>query len=110
MALGGVAILTIAFAALRVIFARVLGPLLGVIVLSAMLGLLAWNWTIDNRHELLHELGHAASDGRAGVIPLVAWLLPALVVGLMALRLPKRFGGAPRASLRDALQRGHGPS
>jgi len=36
----------------------------------------------------------------------LAWLLPALVVGLMALRLPKGFGGVPRATLRDALQRG----
>lgn len=110
LALGAAAILAIAFAALHVIFARVLGPLLGVIVLSAMLGLLTWNWAIDNRPELLHELGHAAADGRAGVIPLLGWLLPALVVGLMALRLPKGFGGVPRTTLRDALQHGHGPS
>jgi len=106
LALGSAALLAIAFAGLRVIFARVLGPLVGVIVLSAMLGLLTWDWTIDNRHEVLHELGHAASDGRAGVVPVLAWLLPALVVGLMALRLPKGFGGVPRATLRDALQRG----
>lgn len=103
IALGEAATLAIAFFALRLLFARVLGPPLGVIVLSVVLGLLAWNGTMDNSHELVHELGHAVSEGFSAASPMLLWLLPAFVVGSLALFLPRRFGGMPIRTLRDAL-------
>jgi hypothetical protein len=103
--LGGLAGLAIAFAALRLLFASVLGPLLGVIVLSAVLGHMAWHWMLDAGHELEHQLGHAAGAGLSSAFIVVAlWVVPAIVVGAIAYFLPKRFDGAPVPSLLRALR------
>jgi hypothetical protein len=100
VALGEVVSLALAFAALRWLVDRALGPSLGVVVLSAVLGHQGWHWMMDRSHELGHALGHAAASELATV---ALWLLPALVVGAIAWFLPKRFDGAPVASLLAGL-------
>jgi len=98
--LGEVASLVLALAALRLLFACVLGPPLGVVVLSAVLGHVGWHWMMDGSHELGHELEHAAGAGFSSPVLAVAlWLVPALLVGGMACLLPRRFGGPPIPSL-----------
>ena len=93
--------LALGLAALRLLFARVLGPALGVLVLSDVLGHMGWHWMVDGGHELLHELGHAGLSTALRVI--TPWLLPALLVGGLAYFLPSRFGGVPIPSLLPAL-------
>lgn len=100
---GEVVALAIAFVALRALFATAFGATVGVIIVSALLALLAWQWTADAKHELVHELGHAASEGILGAAPLVLWMLPPLAVGAIAWFLPRTFGGVRVESLRDAL-------
>jgi hypothetical protein len=103
--LGELASLAIAFAVLRLLFASVHGQLLGVIVLSAVLGHMAWHWMLDASHELEHQLGHAAGAGLSSAFLVVAlWVLPAIAVGAIAYFLPKRFDGAPGPSLLRALR------
>jgi hypothetical protein len=106
VALGEVVSLVLALAALRLLFACVLGPLLGVIVLSAVLGHVSWHWMMDGVHELGHQLEHAAATGLPSAVFVVAlWLLPALLVGATAFFLPGRFGGPPVPSLLSRLAR-----
>ena len=95
--------LALGLAALRLLFARVLGPGLGVVVLSAVLGHMGWHWMVNGGHELLHELGHAGLSTALRVI--TPWLLPALLVGGIAYFLPSRFDGVPIPSLLPALLR-----
>jgi hypothetical protein len=101
---GEVVSLAIAIIALRLLFACVRGPLLGVIVLSAVLGHVGWHWMLDGSHELEHQLGHAAATGLSSALLVVAlWLVPALLVGAIGYFLPKRFDGIPVPSLLRAL-------
>ncbi len=97
--------LAVVLIALRLLFASVLGPLLGVIVLSAVLGHMAWHWMLDAAHELEHQLGHAVAAGLSSALLAVAlWLLPALLVGAIAYFLPKRFDGDPVPTLLRSLR------
>lgn len=106
MTLGSLVIVAGAFVAFRVVFARVLGPPLGVFVLSAVLGHEAWHW-LEDAGPLLR---HAAEGGLPApfVASLGLWLLPALLVGGIAWFLPKTFGGAPVPSLFDSRRRSNG--
>jgi hypothetical protein len=99
VALGEVVSLALALAALRWLWARVLGPALGLVVLSAVLGHMGWHWMVDEGHELVHQLEHA---GLAALIVVAPWLLPALLVGALAYFLPRQFGGVPVPSLLAA--------
>jgi len=94
----------LAFAAVRLLFARVLGPPLGVVVLSAVLGHAAWHWMIDRGHQFGHELDHAAHTGLGPALMVIAlWLIPAFLVGAMGWFLARRFDGAPISSLLAGL-------
>jgi HupE / UreJ protein len=101
VALGEVVSLALALAGLRLLFARVLGPALGLVVLSAVLGHMGWHWMLEEGHELMHELGHFGLSSALVVVG--PWILPALLVGVLAYLLPNRFGGAPVQSLLHAL-------
>ena len=99
--LAEVATLAVALAGLRVLFARMLAPAYALVVLSLILGHMAWHWMADQGHELMHQLGHV---GLFPAFVIVApWFLPALAVGAMAWLLPRGFGGAPMPSLVPAL-------
>jgi hypothetical protein len=105
--LGEVVSLAIAFFALRLFFASVLGPLLGVIVLSALLGHASWHGMIDGGLDLWRQLAPVQATGLwSTMVVLAPWLVPALLVGAMAYFLPKRFDGVPGPTLLRAL-RGH---
>ncbi len=96
VALSEVASLALAFAALRWLVDRALGPSLGVLVLSAVVGHQGWHRMIDRSHELRHALGHATASELASV---ALWLLPALLVGGAAWFLPQlrsAEGSSPR--------------
>ena len=103
VALGEVVMLALGLAALRLLFARVLGPALGVVVLSAVLGHMGWHWMVDGGHELMHQLGHAGLS--TALLVITPWLFPALLVGGLAYFLPSRFDGVPIPSLLPALLR-----
>ncbi|TMH00142.1 MAG: hypothetical protein E6H71_00930 [Betaproteobacteria bacterium] len=98
---GAVVILIASLIALRVLFAWVLGAPLGVIVLSALLGLVAWQWLFDGAHRLQHATDAGVSS--ASIIAVARWLLPALLLGAAAYFLPRDFGGERVRTLRDAL-------
>jgi HupE / UreJ protein len=107
VALGEVVSLAIAFFALRLLFARVLGPILGLIVLSAMVGHAGWHGMLDNGGELGRQLGRLpAASLWSPLAVVVMWLVPALLIGVLAYFLPRRFDGAPVPTLLRAL-RGH---
>jgi hypothetical protein len=102
--LGTVACLTVAFVALRLLFATPLGALLGVIVVSALLGHAGWHWMIDGGREFLRVLGLAPpANFWSGAAVVAPWLIPALVVGIAAYFLPRRFDGVPVPTLLRAL-------
>ncbi len=104
VALAVVACLVIAFFALRLLFASVLGPLLGVIVLSAVLGHASWHWMMDGGREFVRQLAQTpAASFWSGLFVVVPWLIPALLVGVAAYFLPKRFDGVPVPTLLRAL-------
>lgn len=106
-ALGEVVSLALAFFALRMLFAAGLGPLLGVIVLSAVVGHASWHWMVDSGRELWRQLGSTGAAGFWSASIVVAmWLAPALVVGAAAYILPRRFDGVPGPTLLRALS-GH---
>ena len=99
--IGAVAILIVSLIALRVLFAYVLGAPLGVIVLSALLALVAWQWLLDGLHGLRQATDPGVSS--ASLFAFARWLLPAVLVGGMAYFLPRGFGGERVRSFRDAL-------
>jgi hypothetical protein len=99
VAAGEVVSFALAFALMRLIFARLLPPSLAVVVVSAVLGHLGWHWMIDRFHPLGHELEHASANALSSVL----WLLPALVAGGLGWFLPRRLGGEPVPSLLSAL-------
>lgn len=92
MALAQVVSLALALVVLRLLWDRLLGPALGVVVLSAVLGHMGWHWMVDAGHELEHQIGHA---GPSALLVAARWLVPALLAGAMAYFLPRRFGGTP---------------
>ncbi len=105
LVLGEVVLLAIAFYALRLLFARVLGPLLGLIVLSAMVGHAGWHGMVDNGGELGRQVGHLPTASLWPALAAIAlWLVPALLVGIVAYFLPKRFDGVAVPTLLRALQ------
>jgi hypothetical protein len=104
VALGEVVSLAVAFFALRLLFAGVLGPLLGVIVLSAAVGHASWHGMVDGGRELWRQLGQAGATGFWSALVVVAlWLAPALLVGAASYFLPRRFDGRPDRTLLRAL-------
>jgi HupE / UreJ protein len=104
VALGVVACLIVAFVALRLLFSTPLGPLLGVIVVSALLGHASWHWMIDGGREFMRQLGQTPpASFWSALAVVVPWLIPALVVGIAAYFLPKRFDGVPVPTLLRAL-------
>jgi hypothetical protein len=104
-ALGAIVSLLLAVAVLRAVFSLVLGRLLGVIVLSALAGHVAWNWMTGAAHELSHQLEHTVEAGllSATTTNAALWVLPALLIGGMAYFLPRRFDGDPIPTLLDVL-------
>jgi hypothetical protein len=98
---GSVAILIASLIVLRVLFAWVLGAPLGVIVLSALLGLVAWQWLFDGAHRLQRATDAGVSS--ASIIAVARWMLPAVLLGAAAYFLPRDFGGERVRTLRDAL-------
>ncbi|HYT96707.1 MAG TPA: HupE/UreJ family protein [Casimicrobiaceae bacterium] len=99
--IGAIVILVASLIVLRALFAWVLGAPLGVIVLSALLGLVAWQWLFDG----VHRFQHVADAGisAASIIAVVRWLVPAVLLGAAAYFLPRNFGGERVQTLRDAL-------
>jgi hypothetical protein len=99
VAAGEVVSLALAFALMRLVFARLLPASLAVVVVSAVLGHLGWHWMIDRFHPFGHELEHAPVSGLWSAL----WLLPALFAGALGWFLPRRLGGEPVPSLLGAL-------
>jgi len=99
VAAGEVVSLALAFALMRLVFARLLPASLAVVVVSAVLGHLGWHWMIDRFHPFGHELEHAPASGLWSAL----WLLPALFAGALGWFLPRRLGGEPVPSLLGAL-------
>ena len=105
VALGVVVSLMIAFFALRLLFARVFGDLLGLIVVSAILGHAGWHGMMDKSGELVRQLGNLPAASLWPALAVVAlWMVPALLVGLMVCFVPRRFDGVPVPTLLRALQ------
>jgi hypothetical protein len=98
VALGEVASLAFAFAALRWLVDRALGLPLGVLVVSAVVGHQGWHWMMDRSHELRHALVHATASELASV---ALWLLPALLLGGAAWFLPQLRRIVEGGSARD---------
>src|SRR2546425_4013798 len=92
VALGEAVALLLALVALGVLFTRVLGASLGVVVLSAVLGHMGWHWMIDG----MHRLGHTLSPGLSTSCAPGRWrVLMGLLVGGGARFLPTPCGGGP---------------
>ena len=106
--LAELAVGALALATMRLLFARVLGPRLGVVVLSALIGHAAWHWMMEDAHQFAHDLEHAGYTGLRAALTLTGlWLVPALLVGVWAWLGARRFDGAPAPSLlRGLLARG----
>jgi hypothetical protein len=99
--LAQVVCLALVLVGLRLLFALVLGPSLGLVVLSVILGHMAWHAMLDEAHEVSHQISHGGLSSPLDGIGL--WMLAALLVGGLALALPRRFGAAPIPSLLAAL-------
>ena len=98
-ALAALAGLALALAVLRALD-RILGAALAVLIVSAVLGHIAWHWSVDRSHELEHALGHATGSE---LLAVALWLVPALIVGAAAWFLPQRFDAPPVPSLLAGL-------
>jgi hypothetical protein len=106
LGVGVVASGAIAFVALRLLFARVLGPLLGVIVLSALVAHAAWHGMMDNGSDLLQQIGRVPVASLWPALGTVAlWLVPAAVIGVVATVFLRRWDGMRRPTLLAALQK-----
>ncbi|HZD21373.1 MAG TPA: hypothetical protein VE325_11935, partial [Burkholderiales bacterium] len=102
--LAALAVAALVVAAMRLGFARVLGPPLGVVVVSAVLGHMAWHWMIDRGHEFGHALEHAGNAGlRTALLLSGLWLIPAVLLGVWAWVGLRRYDGAPTTSLLSGL-------
>ncbi len=74
------------------------------IVLSVVLGHIGWHWMLDGGPRLGQELATALGAGIPYIVRVFSpWLVPALIVGIVATFLPSGFGGPPIRSLRAAL-------
>jgi hypothetical protein len=105
--LGTIVSAVIAFIALRLVFRRILGPPLGVVVLSAVIGHVAWHGMMDNAGELWRLLGRVPPANLWPAFSVVAmWLAPAVLVGAVADFLLERWDGEAVRTLLDAM-RGH---
>ena len=93
VALAHAAALLLALAGVQLVAARLLGPPMSLLVLSAVLGHIAWHAMTDQGHELAHQVGHLG-PWSASIIA-APWLIPALAAGALAYLLPKGFGGPP---------------
>jgi len=103
--LGEIASLAIAFFALRLFLAKLFGPLLGVIVVSALIGHAGWHWMIDSGRDLARQLANTPAPSLwPALVAVVLWAAPALLVGVAAYFLPKRFDGTPGPTLLSALR------
>ncbi len=91
----------LALALMRLVADPILGRTAGVIVVAALAAHLAWHWLA----EYAHGLGHLLHDAMTPEVlaDLGRWMVPALVVGGLALFLPRRFGGEPVPTLRTVL-------
>ncbi|HEX4598904.1 MAG TPA: hypothetical protein VH278_14010 [Burkholderiaceae bacterium] len=96
-------VVTLAFvrAALRLLLSRRVGAAFGLVVLSAILGHMAWHWMVDQGHELLHQFSHGGLS--ASLNTAAPCIVAGLLVGAVAFFLPRGFGAAPLPSLRTAL-------
>lgn len=107
VALGEVVALGLVLVVLGVLFARVLGRRLGVVVLSAVLGHVGWHWMLEASHRLEHTASAGLSP--ASLAAGARWVLLGLVAGGAAWFLPKEFGGTPTSPLLpEVLGRGTG--
>jgi hypothetical protein len=105
VALGEVVGMALAFFALRALFAAVRSPSLGVIVVSAIVGHASWHWMVDGGRELWRQVGYTGAAGFWSASVVVAmWLAPALLVGIAACFLPRRFDGVTVPTLLRTLQ------
>ena len=93
VALAQAAALLLALAGIQLVAARLLGPPMSLLVLSAVLGHLAWHAMTDEGHELAHQVGHMGLWSASFIG--APWLVPALLAGALAYLLPKGFGGPP---------------
>jgi len=93
--------LIVALAAVRLLFTRTLGPPVGLLVLSLILGHIGWHWMVDNGHELVHHVEHA---GVLAALRLAApWLLPAIGVGALVALLLRRTAAEPVPLMLTAI-------
>ena len=92
--------MALALGGLRLLMTRALSPTLALVVVSAILGHMGWHWMEDGGHELFHQLGHV---GWSALIAIAPWLLPALLIAVLARFLPTGFDGMPIRTLLDAL-------
>ena len=100
-ALAQIVTLALVLAGLRLLLTRKVGAAFCLVVLSAILGHMAWHWMVDQGHELAHQFSHGGlSTSFNTAAPCV---LAALLLGAVAFLLPRGFGAPPIASLRAAL-------
>jgi predicted anti-sigma-YlaC factor YlaD len=104
-AVASLAIIAIAFHLLRLAFANVLGPALGVTALSAIIGNVAWSGMTENAGELWRQLARIpAANLWPAFIQVSLWLLPALVASAGAYVALKHIHGERVPTLREALR------
>ncbi len=89
VALSEVVALVFALGALSILFTYVTGRRLGMVVLSIVLGHVAWHWMMDSSHRF--ELGASALVSTGSVAVVAWWILVGLLVGGVAWFLPQRF-------------------
>jgi len=82
----------LAFGVLRALIDRILGAPLAVVLVSALIGHMAWHW-LERYHELGHELSHGAVPQ---LVALALWIVGAAAAGIAAGFLPGRMLDAPR--------------
>lgn len=105
VAIAAVVSLGFAFFALRLLFSKLLAALLGVVVLSAVAGHAAWHGMLNNGSELGSMLERIPGANLWPAMAVVSlWLLPAVLLGVIAYFLPKPMHGAPFPTLLRALQ------
>lgn len=105
VAFGEFAAMTLAFLAVRTLFAFTLGPMIGVIVLSALAGHAGWHGMVDSGGELLRQAGRLPPATLwSAATALMPWLMPAVVLGIAACFLSKRFDEPTVPTLLHALR------
>lgn len=103
--LGEIVCVALVAIALRLLYASALGAIVGLVVVSALLGHLGWHWMADGGQELLRQLGNvpAASLWLAlGAVGL--WLVPALAAAAIAFVVLRRADATMVPTLLQALR------